>query len=246
MNWWMKKATEWIIITDLDGTIVDSEAANSKALQQVLEEFGYVDHYMTVLKVIAEGKEFKDVMKIMNITPEIRSNMEAKMKSLLVQAHVIPLLGAVEGLRILRDSGFVLCIATDNYRCIADHIICTCGLDDVFEPTAILASDTYPVRKPSPYIVEELMSRSGRKKAIILGNTPKEVAMAKSFGCPAVIIMEKNRIGSGKAAKKNAFEYELKAFGSISGKDIFHVRDWEEAKNMIFEIIQKKSAEGFQ
>lgn len=241
MNWLLKEATKWIIITDLDGTIIDSEAANSNALQQVLEEFGYVNHRTTILRVVAEGQEFREVMKMLNITPEIKGKMKERMKSILVQTRVTLLPGVIENLIILRDMGFLLCISTDNYGSIVDHIICEHSMSDLFESKFILASDTFPVRKPSPDIVKELMNRTGRKKAIILGNTPKEIAMAQSSGCPAVIIMEGNETESEIAKKKGTFEYELKAFGGISGNEIYRVKDWKETRNMIIKIIQKKN-----
>lgn len=240
-KWQMKKAKKWIIITDLDGTIIDSETANFKNLQQLLEEFGYIKYHAAILKALAEGKDFEEIIMMIGLTPETRKKMEKRMKSLLNQNSAPLLSGVAESLRLLRNMGLLFCIATDNYNQTAVSVIHEYGLSDVFESELILANDTFPIRKPSSKIVEELIKRSGRKRALILGNTPKEVALARNSGCPAVIIIDWNGVEGKTVKKKDTFEYEWETFGGISGKDIHSVKNWKDAMNTIIEIIQKKS-----
>ena len=52
----IERARNWIVIVDLDGTIVDSEAINFSPLEKLLEEFGYTSQHHTILKGLAEGK----------------------------------------------------------------------------------------------------------------------------------------------------------------------------------------------
>jgi phosphoglycolate phosphatase-like HAD superfamily hydrolase len=240
MDWQLNEAKKWIIITDLDGTIIDSETANSRILQQVLEEFGYTEQRITVMRMLAEGTEVKEVTKQLNVTPEIKKQFEERMKSLLNQAPVPLLPGARENIEDLKNLGFLFCLVTDNYSQTVAHMIKEHNLNDVFESKFILTIDTFPQRKPSSDIAKELKERSGREEVIILGNSPKEVAMARNLRCPAVIITEWNRIGSSTMKKYN-FEYELETFGEMYGEDIYCVKDWKEARDAIIEIIQKKS-----
>lgn len=73
MNLLSKEANKWMIITDFDGTIVDSESANFSALQQILEESEYANHRTAILKVLAKGMEVEEIMKLFNVTPEIKT-----------------------------------------------------------------------------------------------------------------------------------------------------------------------------
>lgn len=233
----MKRAKEWIIITDLDGTIIDSEAINFAFLGQLLEEFGYVEHRTTILRGLAEGKGSREIMEKIDMTLETKKDMEKRMKSLLDQVKLTLLPDVAKALRALKDKGLLLCITTDNNIHTTTRVISEHDLSDIFEPTFILTRDTFPALKPSLDIVKELMKRSCREKAIIVGNTPKEVALARNSKCPAVIIIE-GGIESKAKKDKDTFEYEWEKYGGFSGENIHFVQNWREAKNVIIEIIQ--------
>jgi phosphoglycolate phosphatase-like HAD superfamily hydrolase len=238
------QAKDWIIITDLDGTIIDSESANFRILNRILEEFGLSKHRKTILKGLGDGKEFEEIMEIIEISHETKKKMEERMMYLLTQVPIPSLPGAPDSLRFFRDLGLFPCLVTDNYRQFAERVVDDLGLKDVFDPRLILTSDTYPSRKPSSKIVKELLRRTGRSKAIVLGNTPKEVALARNAGCPAVIILDGNGKGIDSNSKKETFEYEWGAHGGFAGKDVFKVRDWKEAKNVVIEILTSNSEGG--
>ena len=240
MDWLTKESEKWIIIIDLDGTIVDSEAANSKAFQQVLKEFNYIEDYTTIMKVIADGTGIEEAKKLLNVTSETQKKMEERMTTLLMHIPLPLLPGVKENMRILRDFGLLLCLVTDNYSQLVIRMKNEHDMSDLFDPKYILAIDTFPKRKPSPEIVKELMKRSGRKRAIIVGNSPKDVAMAQNSGCPAVILINLNE---SEKNKKGTFDYEKEIFGEISGDNIYSVKSWDDVRKVIIEIIKKKSME---
>ena len=241
MDFQLKNAKEWMIIIDLDGTIVDSEAANFSVLNQVIEEFGYGKHRTTILKGIAEGKTAEEIMKMIDMTSETKEKMEKRTTSLLREIPTLLFPDVVENLKALKDMGLLLCIATDNNIHIVSRVISEYALKEVFEPNLILTKDTYPIHKPSPDVVKELMKRSGRKKAIIVGDTPKEVALARNSGCPAVIITDGDGFRSERARRKQTFEYEWETYGEFSGKDIYTAHNWREVKNVITDIVRKET-----
>lgn len=230
---------EWIIICDLDGTIIDSETTNYRNLMGVLREFGYWKYRNVILKGIEEGEDIETIMKRLNITEETRKQMEGRMKTLLQEVPVTLLQGAKEKIQHLDHRGFVFCLATDNYRKVTTHVMKNHGLQDVFRSEHIITVDTFPERKPSQKIVEELLKRTNRKKAIILGNTIREISLAKNSGCSAVIIQGKNDI-------RNHMEEENRILKNLPilencNENIYYVKNWEEVSEIILHLVYQCS-----
>jgi HAD superfamily hydrolase (TIGR01549 family) len=241
---WSQEARKWIVVADMDGTIIDSERANFNILEHILQEFGLTGQRHTILKGLAEGKDFIKIMKEIEVTKETKEEMEKLLVSLLTQVPIPSLPGAVDNLRFLRDLGILFTLATDNYYPFVERVINELGIADVFDSRFILTSDNFSLRKPSSNMVKELMDRSGRSKVIIIGNTPKEMAMAQNAKCPAIILTDGKGMHGDTASKKETFEYEWWKFGDFKGKDIYPVENWEEVKNRIVQIIQRESLKG--
>lgn len=235
-----KRARNWIVIVDLDGTIIDSEAINFSFLEKLLEEFGYTNQRDTILKGLAEGKKIEEIMQMINMTCEVKRKMEKRMTVLMNQVSIPLLPGVAENLRVLQDIGLLFGIVTDDNIHTVSRVIHEHGLEKLFDSKFILTRDTFPALKPSPKIVSEFFKRSGREKAIIVGNTPKEVALARNSKCPAVIITDGKGLESKTAEMKDTFKYEWEAYGGISGEDIYCVQDWESIKGAIIEIIKNE------
>jgi phosphoglycolate phosphatase-like HAD superfamily hydrolase len=224
---------EWLVVTDLDGTLIDSEGDNFKFLVQLIEDFGLKDKKGPILKGLAEGKDFDAIMKDIDMSPTTRKAMEDSLRSHLTQAPTPSLPGAIERLKYLRGLGLLFSIATDNYSTFVEKVLRDNGLEEVFDKKLILASDNHKARKPSSDIIDELKRRSGRNKVLIVGNTPKEVALARNACCPAVIICD------GRKDKKGTIGYEIEAFGEASGESVRTVKDWEGVSDAILNIISK-------
>ena len=224
---------DWLIVIDLDGTIIDSESQNFMFLIQLIDDFGLKDKKDPILKGLAEGKDFDAIMKEINMSAATRKAMEDRLRSRLTQAPTPSLPGAIERLKYLRGLGLLFSIATDNYSTFVEKVLKDNGLEEVFDRKLILASDNNKARKPSPEIIEELKRRSGRTKVIVVGNTPKEIALARNAGCPVVILSD------GRKGKKGTIGYELEAFGAASDDQVRTVKDWEGISDAILSIVGK-------
>jgi phosphoglycolate phosphatase-like HAD superfamily hydrolase len=223
--------SDWLVITDLDGTIIDSEKSNFKFLGQLLVDFELIEHKATIFKGLAEGRNFIDIMKDIGMSTEKRKAMEERLIYLLTQVPPPSLPGASKHLKYLRDLGLIFSIATDNYSQFVVKVLKDHNLEDIFDDKLILTSDRFPARKPSPEITDELMRRSGCKKVIIIGNSPKEIALARNSGCSVVIIQGQS------VEKKDTFDYEWQAVGGYDGSKVQTVTDWDAASEAVLRIV---------
>lgn len=237
-------ARRWSVIADLDGTLIDSETTNFKALNQILEEFNIAEHKDTIFTGLAEGDDFSDIMLRISLTEKEKEIMEKRMVSLLTQAPIPSLPGVVNNLRFLWGLGIQFCLATDNYSQFVSKALHELDLMDVFDPRFILTCDTFEYRKPSSMIVTELLKRSGRERAIIIGNSPKEIAMARNAGCPAIIISSGRTRDGGRTVRKETFDYEWRKFGGMKQDFVTVVDDWSEASERILHIVNGNGRRG--
>ncbi len=179
-----------VVLVDLDGTLVDSEEVNHRAFVQIFREFHLEDKIGTVFEGLATGRDFAGIMGDIGLDTKTRRLMERRMEEIVqaVDMNILP--GAADAIRALREGGVKFSIATLNVSKKALAILQANGLDDLFDPELVVGSDNLPWEKPNPRVVFEVLRRAGRSQAIVVGNAPRDVMLAKNCNLPIIYLKQ--------------------------------------------------------
>jgi phosphoglycolate phosphatase-like HAD superfamily hydrolase len=181
-------SSDCVIITDLDGTLIDSDRQNFQLLLNLLKKYEYDHKIETIMTGLAEGTNFNDIMVEIEMPVEIRTKMDSEMAILLKQQEYKLLPDVLENLENLKQKGFIFSIVTDNYVEIARNFLTQNDIHNYFDNDLIFGSNNFTHQKPSKEIIEEIFKRSGRKFGIIVGNSSKELEFAKQSELPIIIL----------------------------------------------------------
>ena len=179
---------DYIIIMDLDGTLIDSDTTNFQLLFNLLKKYHFEDKIKIIMDGLAKGTHFDKIMKQIEMPLRIRNNMDKEMTELLRKQKYKLLDGVEETLKILKDKGFTLAIATDNYYNTTIKFLKSNNIKNYFNDDLILASDNFEYQKPHPEVISELYRRSHINNGILIGNSSKEIDFAKKVGIPIILL----------------------------------------------------------
>ncbi len=179
-----------VALVDFDGTLVDSEEANHRAFLQIFREFHLEDKIATVFEGLASGRDFAGIMAEIGLDQKTRKLMEKRMDEIVGRAELKVLPHAEAAIRELAKRGVKFSIATLNVSKKALDIVRRNKMGDLFEPELVVGSDNLPWEKPNPKVVFEVMRRSGRSRAIVIGNAPRDVMLAKNCDLPVIYLKQ--------------------------------------------------------
>ncbi len=171
-----------IIIFDWDGTLMDSEAAIIAAMSQAYcDEHVPAPSYSAIRAIIGLGL----IEAITLLTPELSSEAVARVEKNYRRHYTaqrtVPALfpGVRETLIQLRQSGYLLAVATGKSAGGLQRAIDETDLDDLFAATRT-ADLTEP--KPSPTMLYEIMWEldAEPQETLMIGDTEYDLAMAQS------------------------------------------------------------------
>jgi phosphoglycolate phosphatase-like HAD superfamily hydrolase len=230
-----------VLLIDLDGTLVDSEDLNHRAFVQIVREFHLEDRITKVMEGLITGRDFAGIMSDIGLDEKTRKMMEKRMDEIVRSAdlHIMP--HAAEAMRLLAKRGVKFSIATLNLSKRALEIMKLNKMDDMFEPQLIVGSDSLPWEKPNPKVVFEVLRRAGRSRAIVVGNAPRDVMLAKNCDLPVIYL--KQAMPQSKALSSN---HESAAFfeGMIHDLEsrydhnkIFWGTSWSEIPAIVDKIL---------
>ncbi len=194
------KSDNYVIIMDLDGTLIDSDSTNFQLLYSLLKKYKFEDKIKTIMDGLAYGTHFDEIMKQIDMPMEIRKKMDADMNKLLKKQEYKLLNGAKEVLKKLKEEGFKLAIATDNYYNTTIKFLQMNEIIGYFHKNLILASDNFRHQKPHKEVLQEIFNRSKTNNGILIGNSSKEIDFAKSVGLPIVLLDNFTKIDSDNPA----------------------------------------------
>jgi len=167
------------VIFDIDGTLVDSNAAHARSWVDTLHEAGYEVPFDVVWPMIGMGGD-----KLLPSATGIEIDSElgeqlSKRRWEIFQRDYLPRLKPTAGARDLvsrmRDDGLELIVATSAAGNEVEVLLRAAKCDDLFElkTSSSDASDS----KPDPDIVKAAVAKSRMKpeNLIMLGDTPYDV-----------------------------------------------------------------------
>lgn len=183
----------YLIIFDVDGTLVDSQETILQGLQVGFDAVGLaMPGRQKALSIVGRSLEeaFSDLVgpdhqdKIETMSAAYRHAKITRRASGLDRDHLYPgCLEAIERLQARDD--LLLGIATGKAKRGVSHLIETHGLHGKF--VTIQTADTSP-SKPHPDMIERAISETGAEpnNTVMIGDTGFDMEMAKAAGAKAI------------------------------------------------------------
>ncbi|MFN2397570.1 MAG: HAD family hydrolase [Gemmatimonadaceae bacterium] len=180
------------VLLDIDGTLIDSNDAHAEAWVAALSEAGFDVPFGKVRPLIGMGAD-KLLPMITGIESDTRKGKSiAQRRGEIFRNEYLPGLKPFQSARDLllrmRQDGLKLVTATSSGDADVEGLLQAANVNDLIEAqtTASDASNS----KPDPDIIEAALSRSGEPpgRAIMLGDTPYDVAAAKRAGVRSIAL----------------------------------------------------------
>ena len=163
------------IIFDLDGTLIDSRADLSVAVNHVLRTFGLPELPLeTVCQYVGEGAR---VLVQRALGPAQQARLDEGLKVYLAYYgghlldHTRPYDGIPEALAALAERSVVLSVLTNKPAAMSRTILDGLGLLSYF--AAVVGGDSLALRKPDPAGIEYLLAttRASRARTVLVGDS---------------------------------------------------------------------------
>ena len=185
---------KFLLVFDLDGTLVDSVPDLTNALNVVLHERGYANLSRSevapmvgdgVPALVARGFAARggDAAEAESALPRYIALYEANATAL-----TRPYPGVRETLGELRASGYRTAVCTNKMQQATIAVLAGLDLAGLFD--GIAGGDRYPTRKPDPGhllgLIGEVGGSAGR--AVMIGDSENDAAVAHAAAVPLVMM----------------------------------------------------------
>ncbi|MEP6592555.1 MAG: HAD family hydrolase [Acidobacteriota bacterium] len=182
--------TDAAVILDVDGTLIDSNDAHTRAWVEAFADHGITVAYEPVRRSIGMGGD-----KLMPAVAQIEEDSAdgrriARRRAEIFKARWLPSLHGFAGVRPLlqrlKDDGFVLAVASSAQATELDPLLEAAGVRDLIDTKT--SSDDAEESKPDPDIVAAALKRIGcpAGRATMIGDTPYDVEAARGAGVRVV------------------------------------------------------------
>jgi HAD superfamily hydrolase (TIGR01509 family) len=179
------------VLFDVDGTLIDSNAAHATAWLRALRDYGVSTDIMKVRPLIGMGgdKLLPAIAGIEESSPQGRA-IAARKKELFDDQ--LPWLRPTPGARVLleylRDQGMDPLIATSAGEKEMNTLLDCAGIADLVPKR--VSKDDAGESKPDPDIIcaALAMSRGGLASTVMVGDTPYDIEAASRAGIPSVAL----------------------------------------------------------
>jgi HAD superfamily hydrolase (TIGR01549 family) len=179
------------VLFDVDGTLVDSNAAHAESWAQALREHGVQVDAARVRPLIGKGgdKLLPDVAGVEEDSPQGKAVSQRKKE---IFGKMLPFLQPTRGARalvqFLRDRGVNLVIATSAGEQEMHAILERAGVADLIPQRT--SKDDAEESKPDPDIVHAALRRAGARadRAVMIGDTPYDIEAARRANVPAIAL----------------------------------------------------------
>lgn len=178
------------VILDVDGTLVDSNAAHTRAWVEAFAEAGHDVPESRVRRLIGMGGD-KIVPEITGLTEgSAEAERIAKRRGEIFRSRYLPALAPFpcvrELLLRLKQDGLALAVASSAEKEELGTLLRIAGADDLL--TGEASSDDAERSKPDPDVVSAALGRLGlcAGEAVMIGDTPYDLEAAARAGLTAI------------------------------------------------------------
>ncbi len=190
-----------LIIFDLDGTLVDSAADLTAAVNAVLAAFGREPLSVAeVRRMIGDGVEMLVARALAARQCEQGDAAEAvRIFMRHYESHAAALTsafpGVAEALQALRAAAIPLAVCTNKPARVTADLLGRLGLASYF--TRVTGGDSLPFRKPDPRVLLSLLKsfEARPESALLVGDSEVDAATARASGVPFVLMKHGYRRG---------------------------------------------------
>ncbi|HEX8526604.1 HAD family hydrolase [Allosphingosinicella sp.] len=181
------------VLFDVDGTLVDSNDLHTAAWQQAFCHFGINLPYARIRAQIGKGGDnLIPTLVPREVADRLQKEIEAFRSDLFRRAYLEkaqPFPGVCELLRLLRDDGRKIVLATSAKQAELDFHLERIGCSDLVDATT--SKDDVEHSKPSPDIFEAALAKVaplGAGETLVVGDTPWDVKAAARIGVRTVAV----------------------------------------------------------
>lgn len=178
------------ILFDIDGTLVDSNDAHVDAWLEAFQSAGFDFSRGQIREQIGKGGD----NLLPSLVPDLGEDEQERIDKLhgdIFKGRYLPNLepfpGAREILRHAASAGQKVVLASSASQEELDHHADLLGAKSLL--TATTSKDDVEHSKPCPDIFAKALEKSGcvrPRDAIVVGDTPYDIAAAKALGVPAI------------------------------------------------------------
>lgn len=180
------------VIIDLDGTLLDTAADLAAAANAMLRELGKAELPLATIQSYI-GKGIQKLVK-RSLTGSLDGEPDVALfakampiyereyaHTLCISTHPYP--GVVEGLNVLRETGFRLACITNKAEAFTLPLLRATGLRDYFE--IVLSGDSLPKKKPDPLPLLHTCQYFGilPHEMLLIGDSLNDAEAARAAGC---------------------------------------------------------------
>lgn len=204
-----------LIIFDLDGTLTDSLADLTDAVNQMLPRFGRTPLApLEVRRLVGEGARRLVEKALPGAAP---AEIEEGLAIFLAynEEHIADRTVLYPGVRetlplLVREDRFLAVVSNKN-EALCRKLLVTLGIGHHF--AAVLGADSLPERKPSPLPLLHLMASFGAAPAetVIVGDSRNDLLAGQGAGITVVGC----QYGYGEEAELAAADFRIAAFAEL-------------------------------
>jgi len=182
-----------VVLFDLDGTLADTAADLTAALNHSLEQLGRSPLSVNdVRRMVGHGARTL-LRRGLSATGVVTEDLVEQAFPLFIDYyevhiadHTRPFEGVDVALAALDDQGVRLAICTNKPEALTHKLIAALGWEGRFD--AIVGGDTFPQRKPDPAPVHEAIARAGGGRAAFVGDSISDTDAARAAGIPCIAL----------------------------------------------------------
>jgi HAD superfamily hydrolase (TIGR01509 family) len=179
------------VLFDLDGTLLDSNAAHAHAWCEALREYGVAVDLSRVRRLIGVGSD-KLLPELAGLNNKSQKGMGISQRKKRIYASVLPTLKPTRGARALlehlREEQIALVVASsaDDEELTAARR--QAGIEDLLP--AATSRDQAAHSKPDADIVQAALASVGAapSESVLIGDTPYDIESARKAGVKAIAL----------------------------------------------------------